>query len=248
MTLINSFPQDTNVAIIGASGGIGTAIVELLAADDRVARIHALTRAPKEATTPKVTSSFVDLENEESVAAAAKTASRDGPLDLVFVASGILWQGDNIRPEKAMREINIDSLAHLFRINAAGPAIIAKHFLPLLRRDSKTLFAALSARVGSISDNRLGGWYAYRASKAALNMLLRTLAIEHARQWPQSVVVGLHPGTVDTQLSSPYTSRTPSKQLFSPHTSARHLVTVMDKLGPDDSGAVYAWDGKRIEF
>jgi NAD(P)-dependent dehydrogenase (short-subunit alcohol dehydrogenase family) len=147
-----------------------------------------------------------------------------------------------------MREIDIAGLSRLFAINAAGPALVAKHFLPKLRKGSKTLFASLSARVGSINDNRLGGWYSYRASKAALNMLLKTLAIEHARLRPDSVVAGLHPGTVDTELSRPYTSRTPEQQLFTPETSARHLIGVMDQLGPEDSGGVFAWDGSRIEY
>ncbi len=197
---------------------------------------------------PNVTYGRIDLDDEASIAAAAGLAARDKPLDLVFVASGILWQGEQLRPEKAMREIDINGLVRLFEINAAGPTLVAKHFLPRLRKDTKTLFAALSARVGSISDNRLGGWYSYRASKAALNMLLRTLAIEHARQWPQSVVAGLHPGTVDTGLSRPFTARTPREQLFSAETSARHLLGVIDKLVPEDTGQTYAWDGSRVEF
>ena len=147
-----------------------------------------------------------------------------------------------------MRELDLQRLTQLFAVNAAGPALVAKHFLPLLRKNSKTLFASLSARVGSISDNRLGGWYSYRASKAALNMLLKTFAIEHARQWPDSVVAGLHPGTVDTALSQPYTSRTPKETLFSPETSARHLLKVMNQLSPEESGGVFAWDGSRIQY
>ena len=117
-----------------------------------------------------------------------------------------------------------------------------------MRKKSKTVFAALSARVGSISDNRLGGWYAYRASKAALNMLLKTLAIEYARRYPESIVAGLHPGTVDTGLSRPFTRRTPEGRLFPAERSARHLLSVIDGLRPEDSGGVYAWDGQRIEY
>ncbi|NNF41250.1 MAG: SDR family NAD(P)-dependent oxidoreductase [Woeseiaceae bacterium] len=248
MTLLSSFSTDANVAVIGASGGIGDAFVRLLASDESVAKIHAFSRTASGTDLPKVTTRRIQLEDESTIAAAAADATSEAPLDLVFVASGMLWRGDTLRPEKSMRDMSIDGLSQLFAINAAGPALVAKHFLPTLGKRSKTLFAALSARVGSIGDNRLGGWYSYRASKAALNMLLRTLAIEHARQWPQSVVAGLHPGTVDTPLSSPFTSRTPPGQLFSPETSARHLLKVMDKLGPDDSGAVFAWDGKRIEF
>ena len=248
MTLLSSFSAGANVVVIGASGGIGQAVVTLLSGDSRVAAVHAFSRRLYKPNLPKVTPGHVDLEDEGSIAAAAELAAKNGPLDLVFVASGILWQGDDLRPEKAMREIDVEGLTRLFAVNAAGPALVAKHFLPTLRKGSKTLFASLSARVGSINDNRLGGWYSYRASKAALNMLLRTLAIEHARQWPQSVVVGLHPGTVDTELSRPYTSRTPESQLFSVDTAARHLVNVMNQLDADDTGRTFAWDGSRIEF
>ena len=133
-----------------------------------------------------------------------------------------------------------------FRRNATGPALVAKHFLPLLARDRKAAFAALSARVGSIEDNRLGGWYAYRASKAALNMLIRTLSIELARSHRHALCVGLHPGTVDTALSKPFQSGVPPEKLFPPAQSARHLLAVLDRLTAEDSGSVYAWDGRRI--
>jgi NAD(P)-dependent dehydrogenase (short-subunit alcohol dehydrogenase family) len=248
MSLVSSFSPETRIAVIGSSGAIGQAVVKLLSDDSRVAAIHALSRSMLNQNLPKVTPGHIDLDDEGSIAAAAELVAQNGALDLVFVASGILWQGDDLRPEKAMREIGLEGLTRLFAINAAGPALVAKHFLPQLRKGSKTLFASLSARVGSISDNRLGGWYSYRASKAALNMLLRTLAIEHARQWPQAVVVGLHPGTVDTELSRPYTSRTPERQLFSAEKSARHLLKVTNQLGPDDTGQTFAWDGSRIEF
>jgi NAD(P)-dependent dehydrogenase (short-subunit alcohol dehydrogenase family) len=246
MTLLSSFPPDSNVVIVGASGGIGNALVRSLSADERVAHIHAFSRSGKICNLPKVSTGTIDLENETSIAEAA--AAQTATPDLILVTSGILSQGANLRPEKAMREIGVDGLKKLLSVNAIGPALVAKHFLPKLRKDSKTVFAALSARVGSISDNRLGGWYSYRASKAALNMLLRTLAIEHARQWKQSVVVGLHPGTVDTGLSKPFTSRTPARQLFSPQQSANYLLQVVDGLTQEDTGYTFAWDGSRIDF
>lgn len=248
MSLLSSFSSESNVAVIGASGGIGGAMLRLLSDDSRVANIHAFARSSVDASLPKVTAGAIDLTDEDSIATAAELAAQNDALDLVIVTSGILWKGEDLRPEKSMRELDIDGLVQLFAVNAAGPALVAKHFLPALRKNSKTLFASLSARVGSIGDNRLGGWYSYRASKAALNMLLKTLAIEHARQWPDSVVAGLHPGTVDTALSQPYTSRTPKDALFSPETSARHLLKVMDQLCPEDSGGVFAWDGSRIQY
>ena len=248
MSLLSSFSSDCNVALIGASGGIGQAILCLLNDDPQVRSIHAFARSAAISDAPKVSGGLIDFDDEESIAAAAQAAVKTDALDLVIVTSGILWEGDRLRPEKSMHELNLDALTRLFAVNAAGPALVAKHFLPKLRKESKTLFASLSARVGSIGDNRLGGWYSYRASKAALNMLLKTLAIEHARQWPDSVVAGLHPGTVDTPLSQPYTSRTPKEALFSAEKSARYLLTVMNHLCPEDSGGVFAWDGSRIEY
>lgn len=248
MTSFTSFAAGMNVAVIGASGGIGSAVLQLLSEDEQVGRVHAFSRSGELPQLSKVRAGRIDLEDEASIAAAAAVSAGDLPLDLVFVASGMLWQGEQLRPEKSLREITPEGLAKLFAVNATGPALVAKHFLPSLRKDSKTVFAALSARVGSINDNRLGGWYSYRASKAALNMLLKTLSIEHARQWPQSIVAGLHPGTVDTGLSEPFTSRTPSKQLFSPEQSASYLLKVIEGLAPEDSGHTFAWDGSRIEF
>jgi NAD(P)-dependent dehydrogenase (short-subunit alcohol dehydrogenase family) len=136
----------------------------------------------------------------------------------------------------------------MFAINTIGPALVAKHFLPKLRRKQKTVFATLSARVGSINDNRLGGWASYRMSKAALNMLVRTIAIEQARSAPETVVVALHPGTVDTQLSKPFTKRVDASQLFSPECSAKQLLQVIDRLQAENSGGFYAYDHARIEY
>jgi NAD(P)-dependent dehydrogenase (short-subunit alcohol dehydrogenase family) len=135
-----------------------------------------------------------------------------------------------------------------FLINTIGPAMCAKYFLPLLRRDEKAVFAALSARVGSISDNRMGGWYAYRASKAALNMILKTLSIEYGRRFKQAVIAGLHPGTVDTNLSKPFQSNVQPGKLFTPELAAKQLVDVIDGLTPEDSGYLFDWAGKRVEF
>lgn len=247
MSAIKTFPPQSRVAVVGANGGIGQAFVEAFAKDPQVERVLALSRTPCPVSLAKVTHSQMDLESEASIADCARSLSPHFPLDIIVVATGILWSDEHLRPEKSMRELDMDKLARVFAINTAGPAMVAKHFLPALRKGSKSLFAALSARVGSIGDNRLGGWYSYRASKAALNMLLKTLSIEHARQWPQSVIVGLHPGTVNTKLSEPYTKRTPPGKLFSPQTSATHLLKVLDAVTPEDSGGVFAWDGQRIE-
>ena len=247
MNTLESFPHGIRIAVIGASGGIGAALVELFSQDPRVAMVYALSRTHCPIVSPKVTPGELDITDEKSIANCAAMASSESPLDIVVVATGVLWSGGTIRPEKSLREVDAEKLSQVFAINAVGPAMVAKHFLPKLRKESKTVFAALSARVGSIGDNRLGGWYSYRASKAALNMLLKTLSIEQTRSLPQSIVIGLHPGTVDTELSRPYSKGTAPEKLFSPATAAGHLVAVLDKVGREDTGGVFAWDGKRIE-
>lgn len=244
---LSSFAADMNVAVIGASGGIGRALTAQLAASGSVAQIIATSRSGVVPEHTKVQAQRLDLEDEATIARAAEAASAGGrALDLVIVASGILHGGDGLRPEKTWRTLEAPTLERVFRINAVGPALVAKHFLPLLARDRKSLFAALSARVGSISDNRLGGWHAYRASKAALNMLLRSFAIELARRNPSAICVGLHPGTVDTSLSSPFQANVPEGSLFTPDVAAGRLLGVIDRLGTDDSGRVLAWDGKVV--
>jgi NAD(P)-dependent dehydrogenase (short-subunit alcohol dehydrogenase family) len=244
---LSSFAADMNVAVIGASGGIGRALTTGLAGSDSVARIIATSRSGAVPEGAKVEPQRLDLEDEATIARAAEAASAGGrSLDLVIVASGILYAGDGLRPEKTWRALERATLERVHRINTVGPALVAKHFLPLLARDGKSVFAALSARVGSISDNRLGGWHAYRASKAALNMLLRNFAIELARRNPRAICVGLHPGTVDTRLSAPFQANVPDDRLFTPAFAAARLLQVIDRLGAGDSGGVFAWDGALI--
>ena len=165
----------------------------------------------------------------------------------MLVATGVL-HSPTLRPEKTWRSLDAAALAEAFAVNATGPALIAKHTLGLLRRDAKSAFACLSARVGSIEDNGLGGWHAYRASKAALNMLIRSCAIELRQRNPAALCVALHPGTVDTRLSQPFQGGVPSSKLFTPAMSARSLLGVLDRLTPADSGRLFAWDGQAIPF
>lgn len=227
----------TRAVVIGASGGIGSAFADLL--NGAGAEVVRLSRSAVSQ------SDRIDLTDELSIAAAAERASSGGPIDLVFVASGLL-HGDGIAPEKSWRDLSGDWLARSFAVNAIGPALAAKHFLPLLRRPGRAAFAALSARVGSIDDNRLGGWHGYRASKAALNMLVRTLAIELARTRPEALCVGLHPGTVDSGLSKPFQNGVAPERLFTPAYAAERMLDVLGALSPKDSGRCFAWDGSRI--
>lgn len=223
-----------SAVVIGASGGIGAALAEALRASQRFAVVHALSRS----------GTGLDLEDEVSIAAAAARVAEGPAPTLVFVATGVLHHGQ--APERTYKAMTADHLLRDYRVNTVGPALVAKHFLPLLPRDRRAAFAALSARVGSISDNRLGGWHSYRASKAGLNMILRNLAVELARSHPQAVVAGLHPGTVATDLSAPFQKGVRPEKLFTPAYSAERLLAVLDGLTPADSGGVFAWDGARI--
>lgn len=234
-----------NVALFGATGGIGRAVLDTLVACPRVARIHAFSRTPLAAIAPKVVAGGVDISREESIAAAANVCRASGSLHLVFVATGVL-HSESLQPEKTWRALSANALLESYAVNAVGPALIAKHFLELLAQREKSMFAAISARVGSIEDNRLGGWYGYRAAKAALHQIVRTCSIELARRNPTAICVALHPGTVNTALSKPFQGNVAAEKLFSPSVSAAHLLRVIDGLESASSGRVFAWDGQSI--
>lgn len=245
---LGSFPDGLRAVVVGAGGGIGNAMVELLAESRRVAQVYGLTRTRPVLASPRVVSIPFDLSDEASIASAAARCGADGPLHLVFVATGVLHHGAELQPEKSWRALTAASLAESFAVNAIGPALVAKHFLQRLATGEKAVFAALSARVGSIEDNRLGGWYSYRATKAALHMLIRTFAIELARRNPTALCVALHPGTVDTPLSAPFQSSVPDGRLVRPRQAAEHLLHVIDGLDASASGNAFAWDGQRLPF
>ncbi|MBF9197598.1 SDR family NAD(P)-dependent oxidoreductase [Microvirga terrestris] len=243
---LGSLERSSRAAVIGASGGIGSAVTELLAGEGFEA-VHALSRRGFDSGYRGVRAGVIDIEHEPSVAATAGELRDGAPLRLVLVATGLLHAAD-YQPEKTYRSLDPELLARSFRINAIGPALVAKHMLPLLPKGGKSIFAVISARVGSIEDNRLGGWYSYRASKAALNQLMRTLAVELRRQKPDAICVALHPGTVDTALSQPFQRGVESGNLFTPAYAAERLLSVLDGLTAADSGGFFAWDGQRIPF
>ena len=249
--------------VVGASGGLGAAFVEALLERGGFATVLALSRsgpldaddaddadeaddARAGADAPRLVRGRIDVTEEASVERAAALAASLAPPRLVIVATGLLHAPDGLRPEKSLAAIDPGRLARLFAVNATGPALVAKHLLPRMPRQGRAVFAAVSARVGSISDNRLGGWYGYRASKAALNMLLRTAAIEWARTAKDGVCVGLHPGTVETALSAPFRANVAGDRLFTPDRSASMLLDVLERLVPADSGGVFAWDGTPV--
>jgi len=246
--VLASFGKALSAAVIGASGGLGGAFAVALEQAPAVDRVFTFSRRPLAPRCPKTAWQAIDLEDEESIAGAAATVKASaGRLNLVIVATGLLHD-DRQQPEKSWRGLSAATLQRAFLVNATGPALIAKHFLPLLADDRKAAFAVLSARVGSIEDNRLGGWHAYRASKAALNMLVRTLAVELARRNDRALCVALHPGTVDTGLSRPFQAGVPEGKLFTPARAAAQLLHVLDGLSPGHSGGLFAWDGQRLPF
>jgi len=224
----------TKAIVIGASGGIGSALADALEArGGHVIRLSRRSDPP------------LDLDDDGSIAAAAAALADRAPFDVILIATGLL-HGPGVAPEKSYRQIDGSALDRLFRVNATGPALVMRHFLPLLARDRRSVMAALSARVGSIGDNRLGGWVGYRSAKAALNQIVRTLAIELARTHPLAILAGLHPGTVDTGLSAPFQRNVADGKLFTPEQSAGHLLDVIDGLTSADSGGCFDYAGERI--
>ncbi|VVO54292.1 SDR family oxidoreductase [Pseudomonas fluorescens] len=219
--------------VIGASGTLGTAFCEQLEQDPRCAEVRALGRH----TVPEL-----DLERPETIASAATELAGEAPYQLIVHAAGLLHR-DGIKPEKSLSAIELEALQTVFQVNALGPAMVLRHFLPLL--DPMGAMAMLSAKVGSIGDNRLGGWYAYRASKAALNMLIKTAAIELARTRPQSRLLSLHPGTVISGLSQPFRGASSARPA---DVAAAQLLTLIDQLTPADSGHFFAYDGERLPW
>jgi NAD(P)-dependent dehydrogenase (short-subunit alcohol dehydrogenase family) len=239
--------KDLNIAVIGAGGSLGREFVKQLAADVKVKSIFAFSGSKILFDDPKIQPHFIDIEDEESIKEAADKANKDGNLDMVIVATGMLHNQET-KPEKSLKDLSKEKFQKLFAINTIAPAIIAKHFLSKLNKERKSIFACLSARVGSISDNYLGGWYSYRVSKSALNMVLKNASIEIGRSNKNAIIIGLHPGTVDSDLSKPFQSAVAKEKLFTPQYSVKKLLEVMENLNQSDSGNVIDFNGVKIDF
>ena len=239
----------------GASRGIGLELVRQLLRTQENGRVIATCREPAKAAGLQTLAASdperlvvveLDVRDEHSVARAAEAVAREtDELRLIVNVSGVL-HGPDFGPEKKLAQIRPEALRHAFEVNAFGPLLVAKHLHSFLRHSKRSVFASLSARVGSISDNRLGGWYAYRGSKAAQNMFTKNLSIELARIAPQAIVVGLHPGTVDTELSKPFQKNLTKGQLLAPSASVQALLAVIDGLDQEDSGKIFDFRGKEI--
>ncbi|MFK0309847.1 SDR family NAD(P)-dependent oxidoreductase [Pseudomonas sp. NPDC090233] len=256
MTLIANLQHPANVLVCGASQGIGLALCEALLARDDVATVWAVSRQASASVAlatlaaahgGRLVAFDCDARREQSLAELAREVGHQcANLHLVISTLGILQQ-DGAKAEKALAQLDLERMQATFSTNAFAPILLLKHLLPLLRKQPCT-FAALSARVGSIGDNRLGGWYSYRASKAALNQLMRTASIELKRLNPASTVLLLHPGTTDTRLSAPFQANVPVEQLFQPAYAAQCMLEQVARHGAADSGNFWAWDGQPIPW
>ncbi len=227
------FPSDFKAIVLGATGGIGSALVATLQTNPSCANVVGLSRS----SIPRI-----DVLNEQTVANAASELASAGPYHLIVTAIGIL-QNQILQPEKSLRALDPAQMAASYAINAIGPALVIKHFSPLLPREGRAVFATLSARVGSIGDNRLGGWYSYRASKAALNQLIRSASVELARTKPDAFLLALHPGTVATGLSASFE---PTHEVFSPQDAASRLLNVI--ASATKTGQFLAYDGSNVAW
>ncbi|MFY8031183.1 MAG: SDR family NAD(P)-dependent oxidoreductase [Devosia sp.] len=233
---LTSFPAGGVAVVFGAGGGIGGALVDALQASGRFSVVLGFGRT---------TAQPVDILDDTSLEAAAASAAAAGEIRLVLDATGFLHD-DLQEPEKSWRQLDAEKLSRSYAINAIAPALMMKTLLPRLPRNGKAVFGTLSARVGSIGDNFVGGWYAYRASKAALNQLVRTASIELARRAPEAICVAMHPGTVATTLSAPFGSG--GHQLFTPAEAAAYLLTVVDGLTAAQSGGFFDWQGEVVPY
>lgn len=246
-----------NALVVGATQGIGLEFVRQLLQDNRITHLFATYRSTQSAASllalaqqhPKRLHCIpMDLTKEEQIASGIEQIQAIAPiLHLTINCVGLL-HNEQQQPEKALRQLDPQNLLNYFQVNSIGPALLAKHLLAPLKHSEPSLFATISAKIGSIGDNRIGGWYGYRASKAALNMFLKTSSIEYRRRSPKTTIVMLHPGTTDTALSKPFQRGVPPEKLFSTERTVSQLLAVLAAVKPEDSGEFFSWDGSRLPW
>lgn len=243
--------------ILGATQGIGLGFVKHLLQQPNISTIFATYRtaeaasellALKAAYPDRLICSALDITDEVQIADLISTIQTTTPtLHWVINCIGVLHEGA-LQPEKSLAQINPERLMQYFQVNSVGAILLAKHLMPLLKHPERSLFATISAKVGSIGDNRIGGWYGYRASKAALNMFMKTAAIEYGRKSPNTIIALLHPGTTATRLSEPFQRNVPPEKLFSTERTVAQLYAVLNQLEPANSGQFFAWDGAELPW
>ena len=249
--------KNANALIVGATRGIGLGFVNQLLKIDSFAKIYATYRHQASATdllalegeySGKICCLEMDIIDEKQIAeGVASIQFQTDKLHLVIICVGILHEG-TIQPEKSLRQVNAENLLRYFQVNSIGALLLAKHLLPLFRHGDRSILATISAKIGSIGDNQIGGWYGYRGSKAALNMFMRNVAIEYRRKSPQTIVVMLHPGTTNTRLSEPFQKNVLPEKLFSVERTTTQLLEVIARLTEADSGEFFSWDGSRLPW
>jgi NAD(P)-dependent dehydrogenase (short-subunit alcohol dehydrogenase family) len=249
--------KTVNGLIVGANRGIGLGVVKQLLQDPRITRLYATYRQIETASEllalakelgDRLVCLPLDITDEAQICnSVAQIRASINKLHLVINCVGVLHD-EVLQPEKSLRQINSDHLIRYFQINSIGAVLLAKQVLPLFRHGDRSVFASISAKLGSIGDNQLGGWYGYRASKAALNMLMRTVAVEYSRSSPHTIVVTLHPGTTDTRLSQPFQKNVPPEKLFPVERTVTQLLQVIENLAETDSGHFFSWDGSRLPW
>lgn len=255
MTIFSQI-QSGQALVVGGNRGIGFGFVQRLICDRRFERVFATYRDPQASTellqlaqtTPHLHCIPMDVTDEAQIESGlAQLRSISPQLHFVINCVGFLHDGA-ITPEKALRQLNADHLMRYFQVNSISAALLAKHLLPLLNHRQPNIFATISAKIGSIEDNRLGGWYGYRASKAALNMFLKTAAIEYSRRSKHTAIVSLHPGTTNTRLSEPFQRGVPPEKLFPIEKTVGLLMDVLETLTLEDNGSFFSWDGTRLPW
>jgi len=249
--------QLQNVLIVGANGGIGYGFVKQLINSHQINHLYATYRQFEKAEElfnlqqqypDKLSCLKVDVTDEKQIIDAFnQIQAQTSQLHLVINCVGILHEGD-LQPEKSLKHINSDNLIRYFQVNTIPTVLLAKHLVSFFKHQNKAIFAVISAKVGSIEDNRLGGWYGYRASKASLNMLLKNIAIEYSRTCKNAIVVALHPGTTDTELSQPFQKNVPPEKLFSVERCTKQLLSIINNLNCEDNGKFFSWDGSYLHW
>jgi NAD(P)-dependent dehydrogenase (short-subunit alcohol dehydrogenase family) len=249
--------NNANALVVGASQGIGLGFVRLLLQSDNITKIYATYRNQesagelftlKEKHRDRLECLCLDITEESQIEAGIKQIKESVKrLHLAIYCVGVLHEGE-LTPEKSLKQIVPENLLYYFQVNSIGAVLLAKHLMPLFKHSDRSIFASISAKVGSIEDNHLGGWYGYRASKAALNMFLKTIAIEYSRRCPKTIVVALHPGTTDTRLSQPFQKNVPPEKLFPVEHTVNLLSTVIKGLEIKNSGQFFSWDGTLLPW
>jgi len=248
-SLLNFSNESVEAIVIGGNGGIGRALVKKLSQLNNISSVYCCSRTKPNKLASKVNWVYFDITNETSIISASKNIKKlSQNVRLIIIASGILRDKFLNMPEKSLKDINVDYFFEIFKINTLGPILTAKHFTSLFEKQGKTIMSILSARVGSIEDNNLGGWYSYRSSKSAVNMMTKTLSIEMRRKNKDSITAVIHPGTVDTELSKPFQSSVPKNKLFTTHEAANSILSVIGRWDNDSNGGFFAWDGQTIPY